>query len=168
LRLATRDRLTGLWNRRAIFERLSEALSDVHALNPEISVVLADVDGLKKINDRFGHRVGDAVLREIARRFCFCVRRSDELGRFGGEEFLIVLLGCGTQAAAIRVAEFRAAIENEYIMVEGKQLSVSCSFGVHTVIRAGTDCDGAARDVETALRRAKQTGPSSPANIKAG
>lgn len=166
LRLATRDRLTGLWNRRAIFERLDEALNEAHASNPEVSVILADVDGLKNINDRFGHRIGDAVLREIARRFCFCVRRSDELGRFGGEEFLIVLPGCGGQAAAMRVAEFRAAIEGELITIDGKQLAVSCSFGMHTVIRCGGGCDEVVGEAEAALRRAKQVGRAARAIFK--
>jgi diguanylate cyclase (GGDEF)-like protein len=119
---------------------------------------MADIDRFKSINDRLGHPAGDAVLKEIARRLQVCVRRSDEVGRFGGEEFLILLPGCGAQAAMVRAEQFRAAIGSEPILAAGEQLHVTCSFGLHSVNSGAYDGDEAVSKADAALYRAKRMG----------
>jgi len=158
LRLATKDSLTGVWNRRTIFELLSKALARARRDRRPVAVLMADLDEFKSINDRLGHLVGDAVLREAARRLCSCVRRSDEVGRYGGEEFLIVLPGCGGQAALARAEQFRAAVGGTPIHFAGGAVNVTCSFGLHSVMNGGYDRDEFMRKADAALYRAKRLG----------
>ena len=91
---ATRDGLTGLWNRTAIFDILQNELARSGRSGEPLIVLMADLDGFKPVNDHFGHMAGDAVLRQVAARMKASVRRYDSVGRYGGEEFLIVLPGC--------------------------------------------------------------------------
>jgi len=158
LRLATKDSLTGVWNRRAIFELLAKALARARRDSRPVAVLMADLDEFKSINDRLGHLVGDAVLREAARRLCSCVRRSDEVGRYGGEEFLIVLPGCGGQAALARAEQFRAAVGGTPIRFAGGSVNVTCSFGLHSVMAGVCDRDEFMRKADAALYRAKRLG----------
>jgi diguanylate cyclase (GGDEF)-like protein len=102
--LATRDALTGTWNRRAILEILRRELARGAREGTPVGVVLADLDHFKRVNDTLGHLTGDAVLSEAARRIGAALRPYDALGRYGGEEFLIVLPGCDPEGAS-QVAE---------------------------------------------------------------
>lgn len=98
-RIATRDELTGLWNRRAIFPILNRELARCAREKKPISVMMVDFDHFKKINDRFGHQAGDAVLREGAQRMLKVLRPYDSIGRYGGEEIIILLPGCDREEA---------------------------------------------------------------------
>jgi diguanylate cyclase (GGDEF)-like protein len=158
LRLATKDSLTGVWNRRAIFELLAKALARARRDSRPVAVLMADLDNFKSINDHLGHLVGDAVLREAARRLCSCVRRSDEVGRYGGEEFLIVLPGCVGQAALARAEQFRVAVGGTPILSAEGKIHVTCSFGLHSVIDTGYDRDEFVRKADAALYQAKRLG----------
>jgi diguanylate cyclase (GGDEF)-like protein len=158
LELATCDYLTEVWNRQAIFVLLEKALASARRAGRPVTIIMADIDGFKAINDRLGHPAGDQVLREVARRFRSCVRLSDEVGSYGGEEFLFLLPECGVPAAIARAEQFRLAIGGEPIMVDEQALGVTCSFGLYTVHGGCYDGDEAVHRADSALYSAKKSG----------
>src|SRR5690606_18250008 len=97
---ATHDSLTRLWNRAAICDILQREMDRAIRNNNPLSILLADIDHSKRINDTYGHLAGDAVLRKTAQRMKTVVRPSDGIGRYGGEEFLLVLPDCNENGAA--------------------------------------------------------------------
>lgn len=127
---ATHDVLTGLLNRGAILQALETELDRAGRRKEPLSVMMADVDRFKLVNDTHGHQVGDAVLVEAARRMKLAIRRYDSLGRYGGEEFLFVLPGCGRESAAAEAERIRAVIADEPFTAGELRLSVTCSVGV--------------------------------------
>ena len=137
---ATRDPLTGLWNRGAIQEIVDRELARSHREGQALSLGIADLDHFKGINDTYGHAAGDAVLREATRRLQQTLRLYDSLGRYGGEEFLIVLPGCNAATAPPVAERLRASIsEAPFILREGPLL-VTISLGVTSL------CPGPAED----------------------
>jgi diguanylate cyclase (GGDEF)-like protein len=108
--LAIRDGLTGLYNRRYVLELLNEAIARAVAGGERLCLGLVDLDNFKAINDERGHLIGDAVLRDFARQLTHHFRASDHLGRYGGEEFLVVLRGAGSDAARRIFDEVRAGV----------------------------------------------------------
>jgi len=119
---ATHDALTSLWNRGRILEFLHSALQS----SESASILLCDIDHFKRINDLHGHLTGDAVLREVAARLRGAVRADDAIGRYGGEEFLIVLNGCDAKRLPDRAEQIRRAIaEGDPIMDGATAVSVS-------------------------------------------
>ena len=155
---ANHDALTLLLNRGAILESLRTSLQD--AASPRYSVVLCDVDHFKRINDTHGHLVGDEVLREIARRFRNCVRERGKVGRYGGEEFLL-LVGDG-DLRSIRTASerIRDAIRCTPILTSAGALNVTVSGGAWSVAEAGRlpTAEQVLKRVDDALYEAKRTG----------
>jgi diguanylate cyclase (GGDEF)-like protein len=127
---ASRDGLTGLLNRSAIFDVLSNEIQYASEKNTSLAIVLADLDHFKRINDTYGHQIGDAVLRECARRFRLATRPTDYVGRYGGEELLLVLPGLAQDNSMDRLENLRATIAHELFDCEGIGLPVTCSFGV--------------------------------------
>jgi diguanylate cyclase (GGDEF)-like protein len=95
----------------------------------KVAVLLADIDKFKRINDTYGHLVGDAALREVARRMRDAVRPYDGVGRYGGDEFLVVLPGCDGISAAAVAERIRAACSAKPLDAGGHSLKVSLSFG---------------------------------------
>ena len=95
-----------------------------------VGVLLADLDRFKAVNDTFGHFAGDAVLREFARRATATMRPYDSIGRYGGEEFLMVLPGCDPVCAVNQAERLRVAIESEPVSLEDTRYPLTCSFGV--------------------------------------
>lgn len=130
-RLATRDQLTGLLNRREFDRILAEEEERVRRFGHPLALVMIDVDHFKSVNDTHGHPVGDAVLREVARRVAGMLRSVDRVARFGGEEFALILMQTD-RAAAMEVARRACAIvEREPVLVgENIALNVTVSAGV--------------------------------------
>ncbi|HWA95342.1 MAG TPA: GGDEF domain-containing protein [Terracidiphilus sp.] len=155
---AEHDDLTGLWNHRMIVERLEHEMIRALREHAPLSVILADVDHFKRINDSFGHPAGDLVLKEIGKVFALNLRPYDSVGRYGGEEFLLVLPNCGIESALIRGEQLRAAIQSVHIMDGETLLQVTASFGVVSVLPSHTEAETVIRAVDAALYRAKNGG----------
>jgi len=127
---ALRDSLTGAWNRGAIMELIEHALAQAQARQQPLLLVLLDLDYFKRINDTYGHAAGDAVLRETVVRLGAAVRQSDAVGRYGGEEFLVLLPGLDAANGHARVEELRHAIRHVPIDIGAQQaITVTGSFG---------------------------------------
>lgn len=154
---AAHDALTGIWNRRAILDELRRELFRAARTEEPVSVVLGDVDNFKAINDNFGHGVGDDVLREVAHRVQKCLRSYDRAGRYGGEEFLVVLAGCGEEGGIAVAERIRQAVETEPIVCGKARLTVTLSLGVAC---SGHDAslDRLVRAADLALYRSKSGG----------
>ena len=127
---ATHDALTSIWNRGVIMDLLGRELVRSQRETGCTIVILGDVDHFKSINDTFGHPVGDEVLQEIARRLLLSIRSYDFVGRYGGEEFLMVLNNCKPQFAEARAEEIRKAICSRPIQTARGALQVTMSFGL--------------------------------------
>jgi diguanylate cyclase (GGDEF)-like protein len=156
---ATHDSLTGLWNRAATFDFLRRELSRAERQGTLVSVVMADIDHFKPINDTHGHLVGDVVLREVARRLSSSVRDYDVTGRFGGEEFLLVFPGCAVRNAVDRAEQLRACVNREPVETSEGPIPVTLSLGVAGSEAArATDPDSLLRAADAALYRAKNGG----------
>ncbi len=156
-RQATRDGLTGLLNRTAIIDGLEEELARSARRKTGLGVLVVDLDHFKRINDTWGHLAGDAVLRESAARMAEVVRAYDRVGRYGGEEFLVVLPDC-TQDAVLEVGErIRAAMEAEPILADGHTVAVTASIGASWV-RGRAASDALVREADDALYTAKRSG----------
>jgi diguanylate cyclase (GGDEF)-like protein/PAS domain S-box-containing protein len=127
---ATHDGLTSLLNRAAILEMLEHELARSIRENGRVAVLLTDLDHFKNINDTHGHLVGDEVLKEVANRLVRTVRSYDLVGRYGGEEFLVVLPGCGVPDALARADHLRRAIAESPIQTAKGPISITLSIGV--------------------------------------
>jgi len=134
---ATHDALTSLWDRGAILALLRSELSRSHREHTPVSVLLCDIDYFKKINDIHGHQTGDEVLEEVSTRLHNTVRSHDAVGRYGGEEFLIVLAGCSEHDLKSRAEQVRTAICSALFTTPEGQATISLSVGAITVERWG-------------------------------
>jgi two-component system, chemotaxis family, response regulator WspR len=156
---ATRDGLTGVWNRKMIFDTLAQELARAGRDDTPLAIVMADLDKFKSINDTLGHPAGDAVLREASRRLSDCVRSYDRVGRYGGEEFLIVLPNCDREQAGKLSERLRQAVAASPIDAEGKQLNITCSFGVACAeVPKQASVEALVHAADEALYLAKQAG----------
>lgn len=154
---ATHDSLTGLLNRGSILDALECELARARREENPVTVLLVDLDRFKQINDTAGHLAGDTVLREAARRMKRALRRCDSLGRYGGEEFLIVLPGVGGDDAVERAECIRQALCAVPFDVGDALLPVTCSIGV-CYATGHTDAGGLIRGADLAMYRAKESG----------
>jgi two-component system, cell cycle response regulator len=156
---ATHDHLTFLLNRGAIVDLLERELVRTSREKGCTIVMLSDLDHFKNVNDTYGHLVGDEVLQETARRLLGSVRSYDFVGRYGGEEFLMVLNNCDTSQAMLRAEELRKAVADLPIQTARGPLSVTMSMGV--LSSRDWDRRNAAEilcEVDAALYRAKASG----------
>lgn len=157
---ATRDGLTSLWNRNSILGAMNAELERSIRTGRPVSIALCDIDHFKKINDSFGHLVGDLALRETAARLSRAVRVYDAVGRYGGEEFLIVLSDCSNSDLPARAEELRSAVCAPGIEVQGRELSLSISIGAVTYEPSGASysMDKILARADLALYQAKHEG----------
>ena len=155
---AEHDGLTVLWNHRMTVERLSEEMLRARRDGTPLSVILADIDHFKKINDTFGHLAGDLVLKEIGAVLASTLRPFDCVGRYGGEEFLMILPNCGTESALLRAEHLRVAVQSAHIMEGETLLQVAASFGVASDFPPHYEAEAVIRAADAALYRAKSLG----------
>jgi diguanylate cyclase (GGDEF)-like protein len=152
------DNLTGLANRRQCEEALASELARAERFGTELTVVFADLDGFKEINDRHGHAGGDVVLREFADVISETVREADVAGRWGGEEFLLLLPGTDAAGGALLAGRIREAICGRTIVApDGRSATITCSFGVASY-PAAPDGPALLAAADNALYRAKREG----------
>jgi diguanylate cyclase (GGDEF)-like protein len=156
--LATYDALTNLFNRRAILDSLKREIVRAQRGGPSVGIILADLDHFKKINDTYGHQVGDLVLCEAAHRMKNVLRPYDILGRYGGEEFLIVLPGCTMQEATSAAERLRARLDSTPLALREIQVRISGSFGIASSREVAEDVDAMIWAADAALYRAKREG----------
>lgn len=155
---ATHDALTGLWNRAEVLEFLKKELARARRENKPVGVMLADIDHFKSINDTFGHVTGDKVLKEASRALCSGLRVYDGAGRYGGEEFLMILPGCDLATTFLRANELRAAVA-EIPLEQSKETRVTISVGVTAgIFAADVDIENILANVDKALYAAKRKG----------
>jgi diguanylate cyclase (GGDEF)-like protein len=154
---ATHDPLTGLLNRAAIIERLQVELRRAERENESLSVGMADVDFFKRINDTHGHAAGDTVLRETARKMRAMLRPYDVIGRYGGEEFIIIFPKCGAARAAAIAERVRAFIASEPVDLATHRIHVTTSLGLaDTTVQK--DISSLIQAADAAMFRAKDAG----------
>jgi diguanylate cyclase (GGDEF)-like protein len=153
---AEHDHLTGLWNHRIIIERLRGEVDRARREGVPLSLILVDLDHFKQVNDTYGHPSGDRALREISAVFQRSVRTYDWVGRYGGEEFLLILPGSNLSSARIRAEHLRLAVQVAHILSGNEAIKVTASFGVASGYPS--DYESLLRTADTALYRAKDNG----------
>ncbi len=158
--MATTDSLTGLPNRRHFLVRLEEQMAHVdRSTSPRAAVMMLDLDYFKKINDTYGHAVGDAVLRHVAKCVRSTLRKIDTAGRVGGEEFAIVLPGADLAAALVSAERIREVIANNPLVLDdGSAIAITVSIGITELKSTDKGVDAPLVRADEALYRAKEGG----------
>ena len=152
------DPLTGLYNRRYLAEMLEHEIARTERERSCLSIIVSDIDHFKDINDTYGHQVGDRFLVEISGLLKRYTRSSDLTCRYGGEEFVLVFPGANGDSALQRAEEIRRKCADIVIQHEGKDLSVTMSFGVAVYPDHGKDAEEIIIKADKALYKSKQTG----------
>ena len=152
------DSLTHLWNRQAILDVLERELARSRRTGEPVGVLMADVDHFKGINDTHGHLAGDAALQEIARRLRASVRPYDAIGRYGGEEFLVILAGCGTELTRRIGEKIRSRVGLAPVDLGQIRIPVTVSLGAASSDVVGADPLALVAAADAALYRAKAAG----------
>ncbi|ADC71893.1 diguanylate cyclase [Thioalkalivibrio sp. K90mix] len=154
VRLASTDALTGVWNRQKFKTEAEHEVARAERYNLPLSLIFLDLDYFKEVNDRYGHATGDAILREMCQRLQACLRESDRLGRWGGEEFLILVPHADSDRAALLAEKLRQAIADTPA-AHGQPMSIS--LGVVSR-EPGDALEDLVRKADAALYRAKARG----------
>lgn len=131
--LAYNDYLTGINNRRSFDLKASQVLATYRRNKLPFSIIMCDIDNFKKYNDKYGHEVGDMVITSFAEACLSNLRDSDILGRFGGDEFVILIPEQNNKQALIVTQKLQEVIRNISVFVEGEELTMTCSMGVSTI-----------------------------------
>ena len=154
---ATTDGLTGLVNHRTFYEILEKELWRSRRYGGQISLIMIDVDNLKKINDDYGHRVGDKVIKEISKRIKECIRQIDTAARYGGDEFAVILLNTSLVDASIVAKRMVDAVAKTPTAWNKEQIPLSISVGLGQYDAGASPEDITSRS-DQALYAAKQAG----------
>lgn len=159
IELSIRDVLTGLFNRRHFMELLEKEFDRTQRYGSKLAFLMIDLDHFKRINDNYGHITGDMVLVEVAKVFLKGLRKNDVVGRYGGEEFAMILPGDDLNGAKVVAERYRIAIENMKINTQFTTLKLSvtigCSFAPHPKIK---NIDDLIKTADDALYRGKRLG----------
>ncbi len=160
LYLANYDTLTELPNRVLFMDRLTHALAVASRHKRKVAVLFLDLDGFKHINDTLGHEAGDRLLKTVAGRLVACMRSSDTVARFGGDEFVLILADVARAADASRVAQHILETLSKPLELDGNELFVTTSIGVSFYPRDAQEPQGLLKNADTAMYLAKKGGNS--------
>ncbi len=155
---AQHDALTGLPNRTALLERIDQALVRSRTSGYSVAVLFVDLDRFKLINDSLGHTVGDVLLEQVAARFRSALRPGDVVGRFGGDEFVVVCENISGENVAVAVADRLREVLEEPFDVAGRALVVTASIGIARTKGEAESAEALIRDADVAMYRAKGRG----------
>ncbi|WP_052487063.1 GGDEF domain-containing protein [Gordoniibacillus kamchatkensis] len=154
---SVRDEGTELFNRRYLFRRIARIWQDAHDNGRPLALAVIDVDDFRSYNSRYGHVAGDAVLRAIACTLRSNVRKGDIVGRWGGEEFAVILPGTGEKEALAVAERLRSAIEHMRVALEaGKEVHVSISIGITAYRREDSSSESFVKRADAAMYKAKE------------
>ncbi len=151
------DPLTGCYNRRALFDFIESDIAYTQRYGADLSIIMIDVDNFKEVNDMHGHLAGDAVLKELATCINSQVRKSDYLGRYGGEEFVLVLPETSLYSAVQLAEKLRKKIESHAVKLGKKQLKITASFGVSS-LENKSETSNFLQEADERLYKAKVSG----------
>ncbi|OIO94298.1 MAG: diguanylate cyclase response regulator [Armatimonadetes bacterium CG2_30_59_28] len=154
---ATQDSLTGMLNRRLVLDILERELTRGQRLELPLAVLMIDIDHFKAVNDAYGHQAGDAVLKEVAARVSTTVRPYDSVGRYGGEEFLVILPGCDEPRAQIVAERLCCVVSREVVHTSAAEISVTLSLGL-ALSAQGETSERLVHAADRALYEAKRNG----------
>jgi diguanylate cyclase (GGDEF)-like protein len=157
-RRAQTDALTGVLNRRSLIERLDAACVRARARGLPLALLFIDLDHFKQINDSFGHPAGDACLRAIIEPIHAELRQSDVIGRYGGEEFVVLLSGADANAALLIAQRILERVGNVRVLGFGHEIRLTCSIGVATSETLGVWGEQLIASADAAVYQAKRSG----------
>ncbi len=152
------DKLTGIPNRSLFFERLDQALKQARRYNKKLALLFIDLDGFKMVNDTAGHDRGDQLLIEVAKKIQGCVRESDTIARFGGDEFTVILTNIKSVNTAGLVAKKIITILSTPFTIKGKKYHIGSSIGVSTFPESGQTIDRLLKNADRAMYKVKKEG----------
>ncbi len=155
---ATHDQLTGVLNRAEIMETLRRELGRAARAKTATGLMILDIDHFKNINDTYGHLTGDAVLKEVTQRITRAVRGYDSVGRYGGEEFVIVLPGCSRDQIEQGAERVRSAVDDGPVLISESKVSVTVSIGAAVIANGSVSDTEMLAAADNALYRAKAIG----------
>ncbi len=155
---ATHDPLTGLPNRNLLQDRLQQLLRLAQRKGTHGTLAFVDLDNFKFVNDSLGHRAGDQLLVEAAKRLKACLRESDTVARYGGDEFVVILGDYGGLSDTLQILHRIQESVAEPIMLDGHEVRVNCSIGVSVYPDDGEDLEALLRHADAAMHHAKQLG----------
>ena len=157
-KLASTDELTGLRNRRHIMKRLEEEFERAGRTQEPLCLMMLDIDHFKRINDTYGHPFGDLVIKHVARRLQDATRRYDLIGRFGGEEFIVISPGTTAEEAMLLGERLRTMVSQEPIGDGEKEVAITVSAGFSLARSGDRNSETLLKRADEALYRAKQGG----------
>lgn len=155
---ATHDLLTGVYNRATILELLSQEVSRCRNEGHKMALMIAGVDKFSSINEAHGHMTGDQVIKMLATKMASPLRPKDSVGRFGGEQFLILAPNCTLNQAMVNAERLRSKIAGEKFVVEKSSLALTVSVGVSAIRDGAVDGKAGLREADAALQQAKRNG----------
>ncbi len=156
--LAVTDSLTGIYNRRYFFPYAQKEIERARRYKKSLSIILMDIDHFKKVNDRFGHLVGDRALQMVARTCLAELRKVDVMCRFGGEEFIVLLPETPKLKAALAARRIRDAVAGARLAVNGGEVALTVSIGVAELDGGHADINALIQSADKALYQAKEAG----------
>lgn len=156
--MSHQDGLTKIYNRRHLDEQMHKEFNRSKRYGGPLSIVHMDIDHFKAVNDTYGHLAGDEILRQVAQRLTACLRKDDCLGRYGGEEFTVILPSTGQEGALFLAERLRESIADTLIQWESQSLAISISLGVSTLHSGIKKYENLLKEADEALYYSKDHG----------